>query len=551
VPDITVTESGPTVSVSALGTPGPAGATGPTGATGAAGPTGPAGATGATGASGAAGTAGATWLQGSGVPSSGLGANGDYYLRSNGDVYTKTSGSWGSPVASILGPAGTTGASGAQGPTGPTGSTGANGAQGAAGATGAAGPAGSTGAAGADGKTVRNGSGTPSSGLGIDGDFYYDTTAHAIYGPKTSGAWGGGTSLIGPAGAAGATGPQGSTGATGAAGATGATGPAGTNGTNPAFRGTWSNSTSYAANDIVVLNERAFQAVQAGTGHDPLPATQIVTATPGTVDSGDGSPYEMGVKFTPTGDVRLTGVAFYKATANTGTHVGRIWQLAANGEYYKVNEATFTGETSSGWQTVPLAADLAAGTTYIVSCAFPAGHYSVDAHVYDSPVAAGSLTVPTGGGMYSTTVGHVPTNAFNNASYAVTPTWGEPNPTWWQEIGDWQILAGFPSQQESAAAYVLSQIGANGGLAGLDGSGHLASATSGAATVANGATTAVVAHGMSRTPTLRQVSAVATNSLGTAARFWVSAVDATNITITVDADPGATTATFAWQIHNL
>ncbi len=57
--------------------------------------------------------------------------------------------------------------------------------------------------------TIRNGSGAPSSGVGIDGDYYIDNTAHAIYGPKTSGAWGSGTSLIGPAGATGATGATG------------------------------------------------------------------------------------------------------------------------------------------------------------------------------------------------------------------------------------------------------------------------------------------------------------------------------------------------------
>jgi collagen type VII alpha len=494
MPDITVIENGPVVSVSALGTPGvqgvagPAGPTGPAGTTGA---TGAAGPTGTTGPTGSTGPAGATWYEGAGVPSNGLGANNDFYFRSNGDVYQKAAGSWGSPVASILGPTGTTGATGptgatgatgaagatgatgAQGPTGPqgtAGATGATGAQGPTGATGAQGPTGatgSTGAAGADGKTTRNGAGAPSSGLGVDGDFYYDTTAHAIYGPKASGAWGSPTSLVGPTGATGATGPQGSTGATGATGSTGAAG------TNPAFRGTWSNGTAYAANDIVVLNNRSYEAVQAGTGHNPLTSTQFLTATPGTVDGGDSGPYEMGIKVVPSQDLRLTGVAFYKATTNTGTHVGRIWQLGANSVYYKVNEATFTGETASGWQTVPLSADLASGGTYIVSCAFPSGHYSFDSHYFDAAVTVGSLTAPIGGGMFAQPPGAVPNTASNNANYWVAPIWGEPNSAWWQEIGDWQVLAGFPSQQEAAAAYVLSQIGANGGLAGLDGFGKL------------------------------------------------------------------------------
>jgi hypothetical protein len=65
-----------------------------------------------------------------------------------------------------------------------------------------AGVRGATGAgtAGADGRTILNGSGAPSGGTGANGDFYIDTTADAIYGPKTAGAWGSPTSLIGPTG---------------------------------------------------------------------------------------------------------------------------------------------------------------------------------------------------------------------------------------------------------------------------------------------------------------------------------------------------------------
>jgi len=124
-----------------------------------------------------------TWRDGNGVPLNTLGLNGDYYLNDlTGDVYLKSSGTY-SIVANITGPAGS------------------------AGATGSAGTNGTNGTNGVDGKTVRNGSGTPSSGLGVDGDFYIDTAANAVYGPKTSGAWGSSTSLIGPTGATGATGP--------------------------------------------------------------------------------------------------------------------------------------------------------------------------------------------------------------------------------------------------------------------------------------------------------------------------------------------------------
>jgi hypothetical protein len=80
-------------------------------------------------------------------------------------------------------------------------------------APGTGGTVGATGPAGANGSTVLNGSGAPSNGTGADGDFYLDTTAaHALYGPKAAGVWGGSVSLVGPAGATGATGPAGADG---------------------------------------------------------------------------------------------------------------------------------------------------------------------------------------------------------------------------------------------------------------------------------------------------------------------------------------------------
>lgn len=68
----------------------------------------------------------------------------------------------------------------------------------------------------------------------------------------------------------------------------------------------------------------------------------------------------------------------------------------------------------------------------------------------------------------------------------------------------------------------------------------------GTATVANGATTAVVTHGLAQTPDLQDIAVTATNNLGNATKFWISTPTSTQFTITVDADPGAGTATFVW-----
>lgn len=48
--------------------------------------------------------------------------------------------------------------------------------------------------------TIRSGSGAPANSFGNDGDFYIDTTAVKLYGPKTAGAWGTGVSLQGTGG---------------------------------------------------------------------------------------------------------------------------------------------------------------------------------------------------------------------------------------------------------------------------------------------------------------------------------------------------------------
>lgn len=81
------------------------------------------------------------------------------------------------------------------------------------GPAGAQGTSGTPGAAGTNGSSILHGTGVPGSGTGSNGDFYLDTAASVLYGPKASGAWpGSGVSLIGPAGNNGATGAAGTSG---------------------------------------------------------------------------------------------------------------------------------------------------------------------------------------------------------------------------------------------------------------------------------------------------------------------------------------------------
>lgn len=85
--------------------------------------------------------------------------------------------------------------------------------------------------------------------------------------------------------------------------------------------------------------------------------------------------------------------------------------------------------------------------------------------------------------------------------------------------------------------------------------GHITE-NSGTATVASGSTSIVVTHGLASNtntaaPTVKDVIVTPTNNMGSATKFWVSAISATTFTISVDVAPGATTATFAWQVQKL
>ena len=108
------------------------------------------------------------------------------------------------------------------------------------------------------------------------------------------------------------------------------------------------------------------------------------TGTPAPLDENDAQPIEVGVKFRAAVDGYITGLRFYKASTNTGTHVGHLWTSSGT----QLAEATFSGETGSGWQDVTLGAPVAitANTTYIASYHSSANHYSATVGYFASGV---------------------------------------------------------------------------------------------------------------------------------------------------------------------
>jgi hypothetical protein len=137
--------------------------------------------------------------------------------------------------------------------------------------------------------------------------------------------------------------------------------------------------------------------------------------TPGTVDSGDASSVELGVAFNSSTYGAITGVNFYKATANTGTHIGSLWTSSGT----LLAQATFTGETASGWQHVTFSTPVyvTPNTTYIAGYLAPSGHYSADTSYFYTPGPVG------GHALNSPPLHAIPASASTpNGFYAYGPT---------------------------------------------------------------------------------------------------------------------------------
>jgi hypothetical protein len=147
------------------------------------------------------------------------------------------------------------------------------------------------------------------------------------------------------------------------------------------------------------------------------------SAVPTVVDSGAGAGVELGVKFTSSSSGTITGVRFYKSTANTGTHVGNLWSGAGT----LLATATFSNETSSGWQQVNFSSPvtITAGTVYVASYYTSVSHFSIDSNAFatagvdNPPLQALANGVSGGNGVYM----YNSTSAFPSDTYNASNYW--------------------------------------------------------------------------------------------------------------------------------
>lgn len=147
------------------------------------------------------------------------------------------------------------------------------------------------------------------------------------------------------------------------------------------------------------------------------------STVPTGVDSGDGSAVELGVRFRSDVVGSITGIRFYKASTNTGTHIGNLWTNTGT----LLATATFSGESASGWQTVSFSTPvtIAANTTYVASYFTPVGHYSADSNYFavtgvdNAPLQALQTGVDGANGVY----GYGSSSAFPASTFQATNYW--------------------------------------------------------------------------------------------------------------------------------
>jgi Domain of unknown function (DUF4082)/Fibronectin type III domain/Bacterial Ig domain len=182
------------------------------------------------------------------------------------------------------------------------------------------------------------------------------------------------------------------------------------------------NSTAYTFKVAAVNSAGTGSASTASAAVTPDDTLFDFNSSPVNVDTGDTSSAELGVKFTASSDGSITGLRFFKAPANSGTHVGSLWTLSGQ----LLAQATFTGESASGWQYVQFSGPVpvSAGTTYIAGYLAPSGHYSSTMNAFNSafinaPLQAISNAVSANGVFAYSSTSTFPTNSFSATNYWV------------------------------------------------------------------------------------------------------------------------------------
>ena len=181
--------------------------------------------------------------------------------------------------------------------------------------------------------------------------------------------------------------------------------------------------TAYNAIGLESLFSNEVGYTVPSTNTAPLVTIWPGTAMPALVDNGPDNPVELGVQFRSDVAGSITGIRFYKASANTGTHVGNLWTSTGT----LLATATFANESASGWQQVLFATPVAitANTVYVASYHANTGHFSADNNYFsvngvdNPPLHALANSVSGGNGVFA----YGSSSAFPNQAWNARNYW--------------------------------------------------------------------------------------------------------------------------------
>src|SRR5919198_6524392 len=172
--------------------------------------------------------------------------------------------------------------------------------------------------------------------------------------------------------------------------------------------GVWNYEWTPGSPGTANIRSRAFDDsgnVEGAAGVIPVPigagacrCTSLWRATtvPTVPSAADSNAVELGTKFYSDIDGYITGVRFYKSSANNGTHIGNLW----SGTGTRLATLTFSNETASGWQQANFDSpvQITANTTYIVSYHTNVGSYAADGGYFNTPIDSPPLHARTSAG---------------------------------------------------------------------------------------------------------------------------------------------------------
>ncbi|MGJ5673033.1 MAG: N,N-dimethylformamidase beta subunit family domain-containing protein [Nostochopsis sp.] len=181
--------------------------------------------------------------------------------------------------------------------------------------------------------------------------------------------------------------------------------------------GTASGATSAVTNTVSATATDIGSVTFTATANPSVNSQNIFTTqVPSNANLTDNAPYELGMKFRSAQGGQINAIRFWKASSETGTHIGKIWTATGT----LLASVTFTNETASGWQEQLLETPVGiqANTTYVVSVNVNA-YYVITNNELGSSIVNGDLSSVADGnnGVYNVNPNSFPTSSYQNSNY--------------------------------------------------------------------------------------------------------------------------------------